>query len=470
MKIAFFDCFSGISGDMSLAALVDAGADREYIEEELRKIQIEPFSLTWKRVNKKGISALKMDVMLDPGSPPTHHRQYSEIVKIIHTAGFNDRVVAFSLAIFEKIAIAEAKIHGIPVEKVHFHEVGAIDSIVDVIGVALALDSLEIEKIWSSPVPLGSGTVRCDHGIYPVPAPATLEMMRGLPIASTSYTMEMTTPTGAGIIAGVVDEFSKGFPPMVVETIGYGAGTRDLPNQPNVLRVVIGKSDSFINKYQIHQGIQDHSHLNETEHHHQNHSHEDGDGDKHEHGHDHEHSHGHGHGHGHDHEHSHGHGHGHDHEHSHGHGHGHDHEHSHGHGHGHDHEHSHGHGHGHDHEHSHGHGHGHDHEHSHGHGHGHDHEHSHGHGHGHDHEHSHGHGHLLDDNERGHSHTSTKNKLTPLNLDKNRFRMIGHSHSHEHTHSDSHEDDEHESPSGHHHKHGPASHKDSSNTFPTLKQ
>lgn len=294
MKIAFLDCFSGISGDMSLAALVDAGADRNYIEEELRKIRIEPFSLEWKRVNKKGVSALKMDVLLDPNTPPTHHRHYSEIVKLINTSGFNNRVVALSLAIFEKIAIAEAKIHDIPIEKVHFHEVGAIDSIVDVIGVALALDSLEVEKIWSTPVPLGSGTVNCDHGIYPVPAPATLEMMRGLPIASTSYTMEMTTPTGAGIIAGVVDEFSKGLPPMIVETIGYGAGTRDLPNQPNVLRVIIGITDPFINKYQIqHQDIPNHVPPLEHEHHHQEHSHENA----HEHGHDHSHNH--------DHEHSH---------------------------------------------------------------------------------------------------------------------------------------------------------------------
>jgi uncharacterized protein (TIGR00299 family) protein len=319
MKIAYLDCFSGISGDMTLAALVDAGADREYVEEELRKIQIEPFTLEWKRVNKKGISALKMDVILDPNTAPTHHRHYSEIVKLIHGAGFNDRVVNLSLAIFEKIGIAEAKIHDIPIEKVHFHEVGAMDSIVDVIGVALALDSLEVERIWASPVPLGSGTVRCDHGFYPVPAPATLEMMRGLPIAPTSYSVEMTTPTGAGIISGVVDEFSKGFPPMVVETIGYGAGTRDLPNQPNVLRVVVGKADPFPHKYQIYQQDihQEHGHTHEHEHHHkQDHSHETQENPKkqfhvlenhngHEHTHDdgHEHSHGHKHDH-HEHEHS----------------------------------------------------------------------------------------------------------------------------------------------------------------------
>ncbi|MEK8129604.1 LarC family nickel insertion protein [Paenibacillus filicis] len=362
MKILYLDCFSGISGDMTLAALVDAGADRGYIEEELRKIQIEPFSLEWKRVNKKGISSLKADVLLDPSKPPQHHRHYSEIVSIIEGAGFNERVVKLSLSIFEKIAVAEAKIHDIPIERVHFHEVGAIDSIVDVIGVALAIDSLDIEKVLSSAVPLGSGTVHCDHGIYPVPAPATLEMMRGLPIATTTYSMEMTTPTGAGIIAGLVEEFAKGLPPMIVESIGYGAGTRDLPNQPNVLRAVVGKADPFMNKWQVHHEELQHAHTHHHHHHDEHHHHHD----------EHHHHHEHGHSHSHDHEHEH------SHEHEHHHGHAHDHNHDH-HGHGYSHSHSHDH-----HEHSHTH----DHDHHH---HGHEHEdHHHGHKHSSDHD---GHGH-----------------------------------------------------------------------------
>jgi pyridinium-3,5-bisthiocarboxylic acid mononucleotide nickel chelatase len=306
VKILYLDCFSGISGDMTLGALVDAGADRSYIEEELKKIKIEPFALEWKRVNKRGISALKLDVLLDPHTPPKHHRHYSEIVDIITRAGFSERTVKLSLAIFEKIAISEAKIHDIPVERVHFHEVGAIDSIVDVIGAALAIDSLGIEKIYSSPVPLGSGTVHCDHGIYPVPAPATLEMMRGLPIVPTSYSLEMTTPTGAGIISGLVDEFARGLPPMIVDSIGYGAGTRDLPNQPNVLRVVVGESDPYMHKWQVHHEELAHSH---SHHHHHEHDHH------HHHG-DHGHSHGHDHSHDHTHDHKH-HEHGHDHEHDH---------------------------------------------------------------------------------------------------------------------------------------------------------
>ncbi len=324
VKILYLDCFSGISGDMTLGALVDAGADRSYIEEELKKIKIEPFALEWKRVNKRGISALKLDVLLDPHTPPKHHRHYSEIVDIITRAGFSERTVKLSLAIFEKIAISEAKIHDIPVERVHFHEVGAIDSIVDVIGAALAIDSLGIEKIYSSPVPLGSGTVHCDHGIYPVPAPATLEMMRGLPIVPTSYSLEMTTPTGAGIISGLVDEFARGLPPMIVDSIGYGAGTRDLPNQPNVLRVVVGESDPYMHKWQVHHEELAHSHS----HHHHHHEH-----DHHHHHGDHGHSHGHDHSHDHTHDHKH-HEHGHDHEHHHEHDHAdHKHEHKHSHNH-----------------------------------------------------------------------------------------------------------------------------------------
>jgi uncharacterized protein (TIGR00299 family) protein len=312
MKIVYLDCFSGISGDMTLAALVDAGADREYVERELSKIRIEPFSLEWKRVNKRGISALKMDVILDPLQPPTHHRHYSEIVRLIEGAGFNARVTAYSLAIFEKIGIAEGKIHDNPLDRVHFHEVGAIDSIVDVIGVALALDSLDADKVVCSPVPLGSGSIHIDHGVYPVPAPATLEMMRGLPIAPCDYRMEMTTPTGAGIVAGVVNEFAAAIPPMVVETIGYGAGTRDLPNQPNVLRVIVGRTLPHLEVPHAQHGLlmqQHHAHDHADQPHH--HGDALGHGHGHSHGHGHEHEHGHGHGH------SHAHGNGHEHRHSH---------------------------------------------------------------------------------------------------------------------------------------------------------
>jgi uncharacterized protein (DUF111 family) len=187
---------------------------------------------------------------------------------LIEAAGLSPRAAELSLAIFAKIGAAEAKIHGIPIETVHFHEVGAIDSIVDIVGVALAVDSLNPDKIWSSPVPLGAGTIRIDHGVYPVPAPATLEMMRGLPIAPSSYSLELTTPTGAGIIAALVDEFSSSMPPMIIEAIGYGAGTRDLPNQPNVLRSVLGFAEKRLHIWPSpHHESVDASHHHQERHH-----------------------------------------------------------------------------------------------------------------------------------------------------------------------------------------------------------
>lgn len=281
MRILYFDCFSGISGDMALASLVDAGADRDYIEQELKKLKVEGYALSWRRVMKSGISALKADVLLDEETDGHahhrhdhhhdhdhehhhdhrhthehshghahhhhHHRKYADIAHLIQSSELSARAKQISLDIFTKIGEAEAKIHGIPLDEVHFHEVGAVDSIVDIVGVALAIDHLHPDRILSSPVPLGSGTIHIDHGLYPVPAPATLEIMRGLPIASTPHAKELTTPTGAGIIAALVDEFCPSLPPMTVESIGYGAGTRDLPNQPNVLRTVIGTQEQRLN-------------------------------------------------------------------------------------------------------------------------------------------------------------------------------------------------------------------------------
>ncbi|USG66801.1 LarC family nickel insertion protein [Brevibacillus ruminantium] len=292
MRIAYLDCFSGISGDMLLAALVDAGASRENIERELRKLPLGDFRMEWKKVVKKGVSALKLDVVdeeleklksfktlpvLSIGHShhhdhdhshdhghhhhdhdhshdhgyhhhhdhdhshdhSHHHRRYSEIAAMIDAADFSPRVTARAQAIFAKIAVAEAKIHDVPVETVHFHEVGALDSIVDVVGIALALEELQIDQVYSGPVPTGNGYVRCDHGLYPVPAPATMEMLKGIPLRSTEIQKELTTPTGAGVAAGIVQEFGP-LPAMTVEAIGYGAGTRDLPDQPNVLRVLVG--------------------------------------------------------------------------------------------------------------------------------------------------------------------------------------------------------------------------------------
>lgn len=244
MKVLYFDCFSGISGDMSLAALIDAGADKEYIEYELKKLPIEPFQLEYNKVTKKGVAALKLNVVVDPNTQIINHRHYSDIVKMIEQSDLPPRVKENSIKIFQKIGVAEAKIHNIPLENVHFHEVGAVDSIVDIIGVALALENLKIEQIYTSPIPLGSGQTKIDHGIYPIPTPATLEILKGIPIRSCAIQAEMTTPTGAGIIAALGSNFT-GYPSMTVDKIGYGAGTKDFEDRPNVLRAIIGSIEEL---------------------------------------------------------------------------------------------------------------------------------------------------------------------------------------------------------------------------------
>nr|WP_295970842.1 nickel pincer cofactor biosynthesis protein LarC [uncultured Bacillus sp.] len=251
MKTLYFDCFSGISGDMTIGALIDLGADIQYFEKELKKLNIdEEYSLKWEKVVKKGISATKFDVILSEKQTNNHdgehlhhhehhHRHYSDIVTMIKNAKFKDNVQTMALSIFEKIGRAEAKIHNIPFEKVHFHEVGAIDSIIDIVGTCILLEQLGITKIVSSPVPVGNGCVKIAHGLYPVPAPATLEILKGLPIKKTEIEGEVTTPTGAGILSALSEEYGP-IPSFNVVSIGYGAGTKDFPEHSNVLRIILG--------------------------------------------------------------------------------------------------------------------------------------------------------------------------------------------------------------------------------------
>lgn len=245
MKILYLDCISGISGDMTLGSLCDLGVNPKLIEQELDKLSINnEYTLKWNKVVKKGISAVKFDVQIINEHTNEHHhhhkhRHYSDIKKMIESSPLNDNVKKISLGIFENIGKAEAKIHNIELEKVHFHEVGAVDSIVDIVGIAVAIDSLKVDKIYSSSVPVGNGRIKIDHGIYPVPAPATLELLKNVPIKSTDITGELTTPTGAGILATIVDKFTT-FPSIEVTHIGYGAGTKDFEQHPNVLRTIIG--------------------------------------------------------------------------------------------------------------------------------------------------------------------------------------------------------------------------------------
>ncbi|MCU9615191.1 LarC family nickel insertion protein [Caldibacillus lycopersici] len=352
MTILYLDCFSGISGDMMIGALLDAGGDFSYLEKELKKLQImDEYRLSVMKVVKNGISSTKFDVELlseefvhakdkahthhshahdheeqtllhkhphshedhelihehahshgehipihehryshvghthshnhdhsheehknghahnadqkdihteavhhhhhhehkhthdhhhHHGHIHDHHRAYLDIVNMIEAAALSDNVKAIAINIFKKIGEAEGKIHGVPLEKVHFHEVGAVDSIIDIVGTAILIDYLRIDEIISAPIPVGSGKIHIDHGIYPVPAPATLEILLGVPIVQSEIKGELTTPTGAAIAAVLATKFST-MPSMQVQSIGYGAGMKTFPEHPNVLRVVIGK-------------------------------------------------------------------------------------------------------------------------------------------------------------------------------------------------------------------------------------
>lgn len=238
MKILYYDCFSGISGDMNLGALVDLGVDPDYLTRELSKLSIsEEFELKFSSGQKHAITGTKAHVILR--EKDESHRHLSDIDKIIDESPLSDYVKKTSKKIFRIIAEAEGKIHGKPAESVHFHEVGAIDSIVDIIGAALCFDYLKPDLVMASSVELGGGLVKCAHGTMPVPAPATMEILRGIPVKTGLVDSETTTPTGAAILAFAVDEFKDKFS-LSVSKIGYGLGTKDF-DIPNILRVYLAE-------------------------------------------------------------------------------------------------------------------------------------------------------------------------------------------------------------------------------------
>lgn len=234
--IAYFDCFSGISGDMTLGAFLDLGVPAEWLKEGLASIPLTGFDLTVTRVSRSGIHAKRVQVDTRDSSKA---RNYSQIKSLLKESPLAPIVKERSLAIFAKIAAAEAKIHHCPIEKVHFHEVGGIDAIVDIVGTALCVDFLKLEKIVASRIPLGSGFVDCSHGTLPVPAPATLKILEGVPVYGTVIPHELVTPTGAAIIVTLAESFGK-LPEIMVKGTGYGAGQRDLESIPNLLRIVTG--------------------------------------------------------------------------------------------------------------------------------------------------------------------------------------------------------------------------------------
>ncbi len=248
MKVLYYDCFSGISGDMNLGALLDLGVDEAYLKQELSKLSLDhAFTLNIQKTSKKSISGTRVDVKLTPTwHTHSHHHEYRafrDIQAIINNSTLSNAIKERSLKMFWTLAIAEGKIHKKDPMEVVFHEVGAIDSIVDIVGAAICLESLKVDKIMASKIELGSGFVQCAHGTLPIPAPATLEILNDVPITLGGIPFETTTPTGAAIIKANADSYVEK-PSFVIEKIGYGIGHKDF-TVPNVLRVILGHQASI---------------------------------------------------------------------------------------------------------------------------------------------------------------------------------------------------------------------------------
>ncbi|MBI5787794.1 MAG: nickel pincer cofactor biosynthesis protein LarC [Candidatus Schekmanbacteria bacterium] len=238
MKCAYFDCFSGASGDMILGALLDLGVTLEQLEQNLSRLPISGYQLTAERVKSQGISATHLKIEIDQSAQPL--RYFSHIREIIGNCGLPAEIKAQSLAVLQRLAEAEAKIHAIGIEQVHFHEIGAVDTIIDVVGSIVGLNILGVDEILCSPLALGYGQIKCAHGNLPVPAPATLELLKNCPVYGGDVPAELVTPTGAAIISTLAKNFSA-IPLMQAEKIGYGAGSRDYSPHPNLLRLIIGE-------------------------------------------------------------------------------------------------------------------------------------------------------------------------------------------------------------------------------------
>ncbi len=239
MRIAYLDCASGISGDMTLGALVDAGASLEAIEAGVMSLGLPGVRLRRAECKKKGFRATQITIEHEPEHK---HRHLHHIVAMIEQGSLSDRAKDLAKRIFGRLAEAEARVHGTTIQKVHFHEVGAVDSIADIVGAAIGWDLLGIERAVASPTPTGTGFVEIAHGRCSIPAPATAELLRGVPLAASSVPHELTTPTGASILATLVGAFGPA-PAMTIDAIGYGAGQRDLEEQPNLLRILLGHAD-----------------------------------------------------------------------------------------------------------------------------------------------------------------------------------------------------------------------------------
>jgi pyridinium-3,5-bisthiocarboxylic acid mononucleotide nickel chelatase len=301
MKIAYFDCPSGIAGDMCLGALVDAGVPAQYLVESLAKLGMgAEYHLHFERVLKNGISATKARVHLEDKHEPVH-RHLPEIQKMILAAKLPERAEQWSLKVFQVLAAAEAAVHGTTPEEVHFHEVGATDALVDIVGTCLGLDYLKIDRLVCSALPMGGGMVKAAHGLMPVPTPAVVKLWesRNVPVYSNNMHRELVTPTGAAIVCALAESFGE-MPALAVGKVGLGAGDMDLP-LPNILRIWLGEAMRTLLPQRLqseNHGSLGHRHSHAHDHEHgKEHSHGD---HEHSHSHDHEHSHGKEHSHEHD--------------------------------------------------------------------------------------------------------------------------------------------------------------------------
>ncbi len=235
--LAYFDCFSGISGDMTVAALIDVGLDPMFLKDQLSLLNVHGWSFQVQRSSRHGIAGVRFEVDEGHGH---HSRNYRQVRGLIESAEIADAAKTRALHIFEVLAQAEGRVHGVEMDEVHFHEIGAVDSIVDVVGAAVGVTALGIDKIVCSPLPLSRGFVSTAHGILPTPAPATAEILKGVPVQGVESPIELVTPTGAGIVKALASEFGA-FPPFVPSKIGYGLGRSDPVEFPNALRVVLGE-------------------------------------------------------------------------------------------------------------------------------------------------------------------------------------------------------------------------------------
>ncbi|HOT14615.1 MAG TPA: nickel pincer cofactor biosynthesis protein LarC [Bacteroidales bacterium] len=261
--VLYYDCFAGISGDMNLAAMIDLGVDADVLISELKKLKLSGYQIKVSKSMRNGISGTLVDVLLESSPKPAFqlniplsatkgasqhkhkqvHRSYKDIRKLIEDSSLNDNIKKISLGIFHRVAVAEAKVHNCEVDNVHFHEVGAVDSIVDIVGAAICVDILKPSKILASAaIQLGSGMVKCEHGVFPVPAPATIEILKGLPVKTGGMPFESTTPTGAAILAELVEEFTD-LTNFSISKIAYGLGHKE-DAKPNVLRVIAAETEA----------------------------------------------------------------------------------------------------------------------------------------------------------------------------------------------------------------------------------